>query len=622
MKTLLKATILAAIALAPIARAQDRIPVTSLDDLPRHTYQIPGSASDLVQSDDQFADLAAKVRADIEADLAKYDIKDKTTLQRFQGVLMSLDMLDGDYDSALERVELLRGLEDKQSKKLMTGLSTIAFVKAAHSAGDDGQQFVQVYAKVLHDQLKDLPWDIVGDEIEQRKGRAEMFSPNLLLGIVQSRIDPVIEQTHGEISADIAQQLVGIRYALEVSLPLKDVSAEVYSSIIDAHRVEKKDIWAERDVTFKADAGLTPVVIAIWDSGLDVSLHDNDIWTNPNEKADGTDTDGNGFVDDVHGIAYDLYANRTPDLLQPIDALHTDESVMADNMKGFMDLQASVDSKEAADARKFFASLKPDQVQPFIEDVGLFGNYSHGTHVAGIAAAGNPFIRLMPARITFDYHMTPMLPTIAQAYRDAAANVETIDYFKEHGVRVVNMSWGGNRASIEDALEAHGVGETPEARAELARRIFKIGRDSLYEAMRDAPDILFVTSAGNADNDVEFDEMIPSGFDLPNLIVVGAVDQAGDPTGFTSFGRTVNVYANGFEVESDIPGGRRMKFSGTSMSSPNVVNLAAKLLAVNPDLTPAQLIKLIEDNADRVEGEHTMLLINPRKTITQAKNPG
>ncbi|MGB9069829.1 MAG: S8 family serine peptidase [Candidatus Acidiferrales bacterium] len=69
------------------------------------------------------------------------------------------------------------------------------------------------------------------------------------------------------------------------------------------------------------------------------------------------------------------------------------------------------------------------------------------------------------------------------------------------------------------------------------------------------------------------------------------------PTPFTSYGDTVVVDADGFEVESYVPGGARLKLSGTSMASPNVVNLAAKLFALDPSLTPAQAIGLIEQGA-------------------------
>jgi subtilisin family serine protease len=124
-----------------------------------------------------------------------------------------------------------------------------------------------------------------------------------------------------------------------------------------------------------------------------------------------------------------------------------------------------------------------------------------------------------------------------------------------------------------------------------------------------------VTSAGNSDNDVEFDQMIPSSYDLPNLIVVGAVDQAGDPTGFTSQGDNVRLYANGFEVESYVPGGGRMAASGTSMSSPAVTNLAAKILVVERMMTPQAVIELILEGATPHDGDEDFLLLHPKQTM-------
>jgi len=106
---------------------------------------------------------------------------------------------------------------------------------------------------------------------------------------------------------------------------------------------------------------------------------------------------------------------------------------------------------------------------------------------------------------------------------------------------------------------------------------------------------------------------------LPNLLTVGAVDKAGDEASFTSYGPTVKVHANGYQVESVIPGGEKLAESGTSMASPQVVNLAAKILAVNPKLTPGQVTALIRDNADKTaDGRRT--LINPKKTLAAAQS--
>ena len=187
------------------------------------------------------------------------------------------------------------------------------------------------------------------------------------------------------------------------------------------------------------------------------------------------------------------------------------------------------------------------------------------------------------------------------------------------GVRVCNMSWGGSRQHIESALEMKGVGKTPEERAELSRQIFKIQKDALEQAMKDAPEILFIAAAGNSDNDNTFSELIPSGLNVPNMITIGAVDQGGKPTGFTTFGKNVTLYANGFEVNSYIPGGQKMKFSGTSMAAPNTANLAAKLLALNPSLTTDQVVELIRRGAEPMEGYEGRYVINPKKSLSLVK---
>jgi hypothetical protein len=596
----------------------DRIPVTSLDDLPRHTYPIAGSATEMLQSEPDMMMLAAAVKADIHDVLDKYRIEDNTTLRRYHGVLLTIAMIEGDDDTALKKVIYLRSLEDKEAARLLAGLLTEAMITARREAGADDARYQQLVGAHLKTRLAEMPWDVVGDDIEQSKGRAEIMSRNLVMGIVSTRLDPVVEQLGGEVSADIAWQLIGMYYSLNHVMPLKPVLVQTYGDIVAAHRVEKADIWAARDVELPATEPCTPVVVAIWDSGVDTDIFTGQLWRNANERPDGADDDDNGYVDDIHGIAYDLQSDPTPQLLHPLDEMHHDAGRAAGHMKGFMDLQAAIDSPEAMGVKQALGQLNPQDVQPFIEDLMLYGNYSHGTHVAGIAAAGNPFIRMLVARLTFDYRMIPQKPTMELAHKGAAAAQATIDYFNRHGVRVVNMSWGTDRASLEGALEANGVKDAEE-RAELARQMYKVQRDGLYAAMKGAPDILFVTSAGNSDNDVQFDEMIPSGFDLPNLLVVGAVDQAGDPTDFTSFGKTVEVYANGFEVDSYVPGGKRMKFSGTSMSSPNVVNLAAKILAIDPTLRPTEVIELIRAGADRRAGDPPMLLINPARTIELVK---
>jgi len=339
------------------------------------------------------------------------------------------------------------------------------------------------------------------------------------------------------------------------------------------------------------------------------------MFQNKKEKTDGKDNDRNGYIDDIYGIAYTLDNLRTKGVLMSLDENQRGRyPEMLSQVKGLGDLQANIKSQEAKELMQKMLKLKPADVTPFIEELILFSIYAHGTHVAGIASAGNPAARILVIRETYDLKVIPSPPTKVEAERWAKNCMDNINYFRKHGVRVVNMSWGGTQKDSESALEANGVGENSDERKRMAEEMFNIRYEGIYNAIKSAPEILFVAAAGNSNNDVSFVKFIPASLGLPNLMVAGAVDQAGDVTSFTSTGSSVDVYSNGFEVESFVPGGIRMKMSGTSMSAPAVVNLAAKMIALDPSLTPEKVKDLIKKGADN-SSDGKRLLINPRKTI-------
>lgn len=136
----------------------------------------------------------------------------------------------------------------------------------------------------------------------------------------------------------------------------------------------------------------------------------------------------------------------------------------------------------------------------------------------------------------------------------------------------------------------------------------------MIKGFSSAPEILWITAAGNSNQDASFAENAPADIVSPNLLTVGAVDQAGDEASFTSYGPTVKVHANGYQVESFLPGGDRVALSGTSMASPQVANLAGKLLAVNPKLTPTQVIEFIVSTADKT-ADGRRALVNPANAL-------
>jgi len=589
-----------------------RIRVEGADQLPRHTYPVPESATALVEDDALFAALATKLEADLKADLAKYEISDRATLKEYYGTLGSLALIEGDHETALAYADSVRAIEDKPGLKALTGTFERALAAAVQVAED---QRAAVFEETYRREIAALPYDEVQAELKSLKGFTEISAPGVLLGFVQGQVQPAADS--GEISRELANIVVQARWYLKVIRPIQQKMIAVLAERIAAHAVEKPDIWAARAVSLEGRDDLKPVVVAIWDTGTDVALFEDRVFVNEGETPDNDmDDDGNGFVDDVHGIAHDLHLARTTGVLLPLSYAQEEEVRYRQNLKGFMDLQAGLDTPDASEFKRLVTALKPEEFPPFFEGFRQYGEYAHGTHVAGIAVAGNPAARILVGRFTGDYRMVPELPTVERAEGWVREFHDKVAYFRQHGVRVLNMSWGFTAQDEEDALEANNAGGTPEQRKALAQRLFDIQADALCETIAGAPDILFVAAAGNEDEDNRFTDFIPASFDMPNLITAAAVDRAGDEAAFTSYGKA-DVYANGYEVESYLPGGETSALSGTSMAAPQVVNLAAKLWAVHPDLTVAQVSEAIVQGADeKTIGDGKVIkLLNPKRSF-------
>jgi subtilisin family serine protease len=588
--------------------------VRSQDDMPRHTYEIGYIPSALFASREPFMPFAERVAVDAREVLATYEIEDQATLRSLYSLLQGLALLNGDYDQALVYSDQIRELEEKPAAKLMSGLVVHAIAYAAKAAAEGDPARSAAFRTDFAASVGKLPWDVVQDDVEAMKGSMEIIGENLFLGIIQNQMDPAVEKT-GNVSGDMADDLINMRTAVDVVLPYREQIVSVLQAYIETNRIEKPDIWAARSVDLGASADAQPVLVAIWDTGVDPDVYGDRMFRNQAEQIDGVDNDGNGFVDDLHGIAFEWDGTKTTGALYPLaESARARLPQMTEQIKGLNDLQAGIDSPESQALKQQMSGMKPDEVKPFIEELGLFSIYSHGTHVAGIAVEENPGARVLVVRQAFPYEMIPPPMLKEDAERWVANMTEIMAYLGGHGVRVVNMSWGFSPPELEGMLEVNGIGSDSEERKAMAREVFDIMISGMERAFESAPEILFVPAAGNSDTDATFDEFIPSSIELPNVITAAAVDQAGEETSFTSYGPTVDVHSNGFEVESYIPGGERLPFSGTSMAAPNVVNLAAKLIALDPSLTPPEVIALIEEAAEESE-DGRRRLINPKRSV-------
>ncbi len=608
MPSLLRSSLIAlAFACAAPAPAQvAKVRIDKAADLPRFEYRIEGKVEALLADPAKFAVFAAAVRRDTQSVLDRYEIADKAVERQLLATLMQLDWLEGRRDEAMARLARIRALEEKPADKLTSGmvLRSVDGARRATGATSGAAYGADVGAR-LRAELDAMPYAVVENNVKGAKTSAEITSEALVLGQVRDVLQPIVDKS-GTLSSDFAPGIVAAKYRLAVLLPLKAVLVDTYTAYLAGNRVEKPDSGAARDATLPAGRGYAPVTVGVWDSGVDSAVF------------------GDRVARDASGapalIAFDKYSDPATGELYPLPAGLKDRLPrMTSRLKGFSDLQANVDSAEAGEVKRYLSNLKPDEYKAAIEELMAAGNYIHGTHVAGIAAAGNPYARIAIARIEFGHTLQPdPCPSLALAQKDARNTRAYVEFFRRHRVRVVNMSFGGSVGDVEGQLEQCGIGRTADERRRIAREWFDIGKEAFVEAMASAPEILFVAAAGNENADSSFAESIPADIVLPNLITVGAVDKAGDEAPFTSYGKTVVVHANGYLVDSVIPGGERLAESGTSMAAPQVANLAAKMLAVNPALTPPQLVAIIRDTSERT-ADGRRALVNPRKAVAAAE---
>jgi len=135
--------------------------------------------------------------------------------------------------------------------------------------------------------------------------------------VVSIEADPLLLPTwelHGTSDLDLRAgdgevSLAGSALTADLELDSTDAVAEMPPSwgvANDGSAIGRAPGRAGIDIGLRAAQPLADgrdVVVAVIDSGVDIDhplLRDR-IWTNPGERADGQDTDGNGFVDDLHG---------------------------------------------------------------------------------------------------------------------------------------------------------------------------------------------------------------------------------------------------------------------------------------------------------------------------------
>ncbi|MFJ9012065.1 type VII secretion-associated serine protease mycosin [Streptomyces canus] len=205
----------------------------------------------------------------------------------------------------------------------------------------------------------------------------------------------------------------------------------------------------------------------------------------------------------------------------------------------------------------------------------------HGTAMAGIIAGhghgvGNgdgvmgiaPEARILPVRVILEDGD----PARARA-RNTRGNAlaEGIRWAADHGADVINLSLG------DDSASAH-----PEAGED----------DAVQYALKKGA--VVVASAGNGG---EKGDHISYPAAYPGVIAATAVDKFGTRASFSTRRWYATVAAPGDDVVIADPDHKYYEGWGTSAASAFVSGAVALVKAAHPNLTPAQIKKLLEDTA-------------------------
>ncbi len=273
------------------------------------------------------------------------------------------------------------------------------------------------------------------------------------------------------------------------------------------------------------EKGNLNVIIAIVDGGIDYTHEDllTKMWRNADEIPDNKiDDDQNGYIDDIMGWDFTDAPNVAAE----------GDSVVGDN-------------------------------DPIDES-------GHGTHVAGIAAAGvDNGIGI--AGVAWN---CTLMALRAGASNGAGTRLQDDDssaaivYAVDNGARIINMSWGSRRKSfvIRDAIDyAHARGA------------------------------LLVGAAGNERTP---DTIYPAGY--RKVVAVAATDQNKQRFYQSNFGAAIDIGAPGNVILSTHIGNRYRRLTGTSMATPHVSGVAALMMSKRPSLTHEEVRQIIVSTADPI----------------------
>lgn len=259
------------------------------------------------------------------------------------------------------------------------------------------------------------------------------------------------------------------------------------------------------------------------------------------------------------------------------DAANVEEAVKAvkegfDQYKSYVEYSLNLDF----DPRNIVGDDYSNSSERYYGNADCNGpNSFHGTHVSGIIAASrNNGIGMDGIGADVKIMAIRCVPDGDERDKDIANGIR---YAVDNGAKIINMSFGKkyswDKKAVDDAVK-----------------------------YAESKGVLLIHAAGNDGEDIDKVTHYPckkfeTKGEAPNFMDIGALNwEAGDKivAPFSNYGKkTVDLYSPGVDIYSTAPKNEYKDASGTSMAAPVTAGVAAVLKSYYPNLTPAQIKKIL-----------------------------
>ncbi len=354
--------------------------------------------------------------------------------------------------------------------------------------------------------------------------------------------------------------------------------------------------------------------VAIIDSGTDMKHKDiaPKAWINSVEIPNNNrDEDRNGYQDDIYGWNFAESNN------QVIDYKYL--GTLNEDIRRFFVIQEK-SMRGTATEEEVLWVRKMVQDEAFIKRISIYGNFMHGTHVAGIAVkkaddAKVLAVKLIPTEVKLpgqdkinkkdSFPLKMFKKGLELLAKQQATMMEEIGYYVDgHKADVANGSFGtGYPQAMQITAMLYKTlfrkDPTPELNHDLSIVFLEAAVRENARLVEVAPNTLFVFAAGNDGLNNDKFPTSPTNIKGDNVISVAATMGRLAIAPFSNYGKEmVDVAAPGVGILSTAPGDEYVKVSGTSQAAPFVANIAARVKDANPSLSPGDIKKIIMGTVD------------------------